>query len=153
MAARTAVVTASGGKGIALVMKVLVLTSEPITAEQLRSALEADIDPEDAEVMVVAPALAESAMKFWMSDADDAIGRAEQVRRESIERLGEEGVSATGDTGEADPYTAIEDALKTFDADRIVLFAHEPGDQRYREDLDDRELTERFGLPVDRAVV
>ena len=134
-------------------MKVLVLTSEPISAEQLRTALGSDTDPKDAEVMVVAPALAESAFKFWMSDADDAIDRAEQVRRQSVERLGQEGVSATGDTGESDPYTAIEDALKTFDAERIVLFVHEAGDRRYREDLDAREITERFGLPVDRAVV
>ena len=134
-------------------MKVLVLTSEPITAERLRSALGSGADPKDAEVMIGAPALAESAIKFWMSDADDAIGRAEQVRRESVERLGEEGISASGDTGEADPFTAIEDALKTFDADRIVLFAHEGSDERYREDLDEREISERFGLPVDRAVV
>src|SRR5947208_16308653 len=105
-------------------MKLLVLTSEPITAAQLRDALGSDGEAADAEVMVVAPALAENAMKFWMSDADDAIARAEQVRRESVERLGDAGVSATGDTGEADPYTAIEDALKTFEADRIVLFTH-----------------------------
>jgi hypothetical protein len=134
-------------------MKVLVLTSEPVTAQQLRDALGAEGDPADAEVMVVAPALAENAVKFWMSDADDAIARAEQVRRESIERLGEESVPATGDTGEADPYTAIEDALKTFEADRIVLFTHGGEDQRYREDLDDAEIAERFGLPVAHAVV
>jgi len=134
-------------------MKVLVLTSEPITAQQLRDALGSDGDPGDAEVMVVAPALADSAVKFWMSDADEAIARADQVRRESVERLGREGVSATGDTGEADPYTAIEDALKTFDADRIVLFTHGDDAQRYREDLDDREIAERFGRPVDHASV
>jgi len=134
-------------------MKLLVLTSEPITAQQLRDALPAGGDPADAEVMVVAPALAESAVKFWMSDADDAIARAESVRRESVEQLGEAGVSATGDTGEADPYTAIEDALKTFEAERIVLFTHRGEAQRYREDLDERELADRFGLPVDRAVV
>jgi hypothetical protein len=134
-------------------MKILVLTSEPVTAQQLRDALGSGSDPQDAEVMVVAPALADTAMKFWMSDADDAIARAEQVRRESVEGLGREGVSATGDTGEADPYTAIEDALKTFDADRIVLFTHEADAQRYREDLDDSEITERFGIPVDHATV
>ena len=60
---------------------------------------------------------------------------------------------ATGDTGEADPYTAIEDALKTFDADRIVLFTHGGDAQRYREDLDDAEIAARFGRPVDHAVV
>src|ERR1700758_5146779 len=125
-------------------MKVLVVTSEPINAQQLRGALTSDGDPSDAEVMVVAPALADSAVKFWMSDADDAIERAEQVRRESVERLGQEGVSASGDTGEADPYTAIEDALKTFDADRIVLFTHAGESQRYREDHDEREIADRL---------
>jgi hypothetical protein len=134
-------------------MKVLVITSEPITAQHLRDALGSDGDPSDAEVMVVAPALADNAMKFWMSDADTAIARAEEVRQASVERLGEAGVSAAGDTGEADPYLAIEDALKTFDADRIVLFTHGGEAQRYREDLDDREIAERFGRPVDHASV
>jgi hypothetical protein len=134
-------------------MKVLAVTSEPITAGHLRDALGADRDLSDTEVMVVAPALADSALQFWMSDADEAIARAEEVRRESVERLGQEGVPATGDTGEADPYLAIEDALKTFDADRIVLFTHGGGAQRYREDLDEREIGERFGRPVEHASV
>jgi hypothetical protein len=134
-------------------MKVLALTSEPITAGQLRDALGADKDLSDTEVMVVAPALAGSAVQFWMSDADEAIARAEEVRLQSVERLGEEGVSATGDTGEADPYLAIEDALKTFDADRIVLFTHGGEGQRYREEIDEREIGERFGRPVDHASV
>jgi hypothetical protein len=134
-------------------MKVLAVTSEAITAAQLRDALGADNDLSETEVMVVAPALADSGFKFWMSDADDAIARAEAVRRESVERLGKEGVSATGDTGEADPYLAIEDALKTFDADRIVLFTHAGDDQRYREDLDEGEIRDRFDRPVDHASV
>jgi len=134
-------------------MKVLVLTSEPITAQALRGALSTDIDPAGAEVMLVAPAFAESAVRFWMSDADDAIARADDVWRESVERLDEAGIPATGDTGEADPHTAIEDALKTFDADRIVVFTHRGEDQRYREDLDEAELSERFGRPVDHATV
>ncbi|HTU84567.1 MAG TPA: hypothetical protein VMF57_03275 [Solirubrobacteraceae bacterium] len=134
-------------------MKLLVLTSEPITAQQLRGALRSDIEPSEAEVMLVAPAFAESAVRFWMSDADDAIARADDVWRESVKRLDEAGIPATGDTGEADPHTAIEDALKTFDAERIVVFSHEGEDQRYREDLDRAELAERFGLPVDQAAV
>ncbi|HSC04548.1 MAG TPA: hypothetical protein VLC49_14555 [Solirubrobacteraceae bacterium] len=134
-------------------MKVLAVTSEPITAGQLRDALGTDKDLSDTEVMVVAPAFADSGFKFWMSDADEAIARAEEVRVQSVERLGQEGVSATGDTGEADPYVAIEDALKTFGADRIVLFTHGGDAQRYREDLDEREIGERFGLPVNHTSV
>jgi len=134
-------------------MKLLVLTSEPVTAEQLRGAVQADLDPREAEVMVVAPALQENPLKFWLSDADEAIARAEEVRRESLRRLGEEGVSASGDTGESDPLEAIQDALNTFPADRIVLFVHPNPGQRYREDVDVAEIEERFGLPVDRATV
>src|SRR5438270_10530396 len=105
-------------------MKLLVLTSEPISARQLRGAIAEDVDPREAEVLVVAPALQESRVKFWLSDADDAIARAETVRRRSLERLGQEGISASGDTGESDPLEAIADALNTFQADRIVLFVH-----------------------------
>jgi hypothetical protein len=136
-----------------MAMKVLVVTSEPISAPQLRDALGTDTDPTDAEVMVVAPALSESALRFWMSDADEAIARADEVRRTSVAKLDEAGVAASGDTGEGDPQAAIEDALKTFGADRIVVFTHEARDQRYREDVDRDELAERFGLPVDHAIV
>ena len=134
-------------------MKLLVLTSEPISARQLRGAIAEDVDPREAEVLVVAPALQESRVKFWLSDADDAIARAETVRRRSLERLGQEGISASGDTGESDPLEAIADALNTFQADRIVLFVHPDSGKRYREDLDAAEIEERFGIPVDRATV
>jgi hypothetical protein len=134
-------------------MKLLVVTSEPISAQQLRDALPEDIDAERAEVMVVAPALQENPLKFWVSDADEAIAKAEQVRRESVERLGAEGVGASGDTGESDPLAAIQDALQTFPADRIVVFTHGEDQQRYREDVDEAEIRDRFRIPVDRALL
>jgi hypothetical protein len=134
-------------------MKLLVLTSEPISAEQLRDALGDELEPDGTEVVIVAPALQQNPIKFWFSDADDAIARAEQVRRESVENLGEAGVPASGDTGESDPLAAIYDALQTFDADRIVLFKHAGGDRRYREDVDPAAVRERFGVPVVEAPV
>jgi hypothetical protein len=134
-------------------MKLLALTAEPIASADLRNALPPDVDPDHVEVMVVAPALQDSALRFWFSDADDAISRADQVRRESVERLGDDGVSAAGDTGESDTMRAVEDALQTFPAERILIFTHPEEDQRYREDVDVEELRARFGLPVDRAEI
>jgi hypothetical protein len=134
-------------------MKLLVLTSEPISAGQLRDAVSGNVDPADAEVMLVAPALQENPLKFWFSDADNAIARAEEVRAQSLERLGEEGVAASGDTGESDPIQAIQDALLTFPADRIVLFTHQGEAAQYREDVDPQQVGQRFGLPVDHATV
>lgn len=133
--------------------KLLVLASEPISAQQLRAAMPSEISPQDAEVMVIVPALQENALRFWLSDADEAISRADRVRRATMEELGESGVSASGDVGESDPLAAIEDALNTFPADRIVLFTHPDETRRYREDLDEQELRARFGVPVDSATV
>jgi hypothetical protein len=130
-------------------MKVLVIASEPISADRLRAALGAATD--DAEVMVVAPALHSSALRFWLSDADEAIQRAESVQRETVEGFDDAGVDAHGDTGESDPVKAVEDVLVTFPAERIVLFTRPASDQRHDEDIDADALQERFGLPVQRA--
>ena len=134
-------------------MKVLVLTREAIGAEQLRSALDGDVPAQELEVLVVAPALQESGLRFWMADADEAIARAGQVKRETVRELDAQGVPVEGDTGESDPLQAIQDALQTFPADRIILFRHPGDEQHYREDFDLDEVRERFGLPVEDAVV
>ena len=133
-------------------MQILVLTTEPISADQLRDALLGGTDPTDARVMLVAPALHESALQFWVSDADDAIARADAVRLETLRKLGEDGIAAAAETGEADPERAIADALKTFAADQILIFRHaDSDDQRYREDVDIDALSERFGVTVTEA--
>jgi hypothetical protein len=134
-------------------MRLLVLTTEPVTASQLRDALPEDVQPEQAEVMVVAPALHDDALHFWLSDADRAIANAEHVREETVQRLDQQGVSASGDTGESDPMQAIQDALQSFSADRVVLFTHPESERRYREDLDPAAVQQRFGIPVDHALV
>ena len=56
-------------------MKLLVLASDPVGADDVRRALPGDDDISGAEVLVVAPAVNESPMRFWMSDADAAIAR------------------------------------------------------------------------------
>jgi predicted TIM-barrel enzyme len=127
-------------------MRVLVVTAEPLSADMLRAAL--GQDAADAEVMVVSPALQDSPLKFWSSDADAAIARAQEVQEETVERLEEEGVDAAGDTGESDPLQAVEDALATFEADRIVVFAHPEGERAYREEELAAAARERFGVPV-----
>ena len=134
-------------------MRVLILTSEPISAARLSSALPADLDPKDVEIMVVAPALQSSPIKFWLSDADDAIARAQHTEQETVERLSRDGLEVDSETGESDPEQAIQDALQTFPADQILVFTHPQGEQRYRENVDVAVLERRFGLPVKQATV
>ncbi len=132
-------------------MKILVVTSEAITAEGLKDAL--GEEAEHAEILVVAPALHRSWLRFWMSDADGAIARAGKVSDETVEGLREEGIQASGDTGEGDVIEAIGDALTTFPADRIVVFAHPEGSEHYREGLNADELRERFPVAVEQRVL
>jgi hypothetical protein len=129
-------------------MKTLLLTSDPLTARQLRDVVGSD--GLDDEVMVVAPALHTSALRFWISDADEAISRAAWVQESTVENLEHADVDAVGDTGEGDPAEAIADALSSFEADRVVVFTN-PGSPRYREAIDAAELQRRFGIPVERA--
>jgi hypothetical protein len=132
-------------------VKLLVVTPEPVDAALLRSTLGDEV--EGAEVLVISPATNESKLAFWVSDPDEAIAEAGAAQEETVERLEEEGIDAAGDTGESEPAVAIQDALATFAADRIVIFSHPEGDRDYREDDGLADAQERFGVPVTHAVI
>jgi len=127
-------------------MRILMLVSEAASGDVLKSAIGVDA-AEDAEVLVVAPAL-NSKIRFLASDPDPAIRRAEEVAAETAERLGEAGIDAAGDTGESDPLQAIEDALVTFDADEIVVCTHHGGKRNWLEEGVVDDAKNRFDLPV-----
>jgi hypothetical protein len=131
--------------------KILALVAEPISADVLRSAV-GEGEADSAEVLVVAPAL-NTKKRFFLADPDPAIERAEAVQEETVERLGEEGIDAAGDTGEEDPLLALQDALVTYDADEIVLFTHAGGKRNWLEDGLVEQAKERFDPPVRHMVV
>ncbi len=122
------------------------LVSEAASGDVLKSAVGADA-ADDAEVLVVAPAL-NSKVRFFASDPDPAIRRAEGVADETAERLGEEGIDAAADTGESDPLQAIEDALVTFAADEIVICTHRGGERNWLEEGVVDDAGARFDVPV-----
>ena len=131
-------------------MKLLVVTPEPVDAAFVRETLGEDVS--GAEVLVISPATNSSPVAFWVSDPDEAIHEAEVAQEETVERLEEEGIDAAGDTGESEPAVAIQDALATFAADRIVIFTH-AGEKDYREDDGLADVEERFGIPVTHAEI
>ena len=129
-------------------MKLLVVTPEPIDADILRRSLGDEVN--GAEVLVLSPATNQSRLAFWVSDPDDAIAEAKEAETATVANLREADVDATGDVGESDPAQAIDDALATFAADRIVIFSHPEGDRDYRED---ESLKNRWSIPVTHAVI
>jgi hypothetical protein len=100
----------------------------------------------------VAPATT-TRFRWLVDDPDSGIERAEAVQEESVERLSEEGVDAAGDTGDADPLLAVQDALQTFPADRIVLFTHAEGKRNWQEEGFMEQARERFDPPVSHMVI
>ncbi len=125
-------------------MKLLVVAPHAVDAAAVRSALPGE-DLEGAEVLVVSPALHDSGVRFWMSDSDAAIEQAEQAAADTAGALRDEAASVRATAGESEPLLAIQDALATFPADRIVVFRGD--DDAYRaEDL--AEAGSRFGVPV-----
>jgi hypothetical protein len=125
-------------------MKLLVLAPHAVDAAAIRSHL-SEQDLSDAEVLVVSPAMQQSGLRFWMSDSDDAIIAAEKAADETAEALRAEAGHVRAQTGESEPLQALQDALATFPADRIIVFRGEEDDYR-EEDL--AQARERFGVPV-----
>jgi hypothetical protein len=128
-------------------VKLLVLATDPVSAHDVRKALPGD-DLEGAEVLVVSPAVNESPVAFWVSDADEAIADAESTAEQTADALRERGVQARATTGESDPLLAMQDALATYQADRVLVFAREDEGARYREEDMLGEAQRRFGVPV-----
>jgi hypothetical protein len=128
-------------------VRLLVLATDPVDAESVRTALPED-DLDGAEVLVVSPAVNESAVAFWVSDSDEAIEEAESAAERTAAGLRERGARARATTGESEPLLALQDALATFPADRVLVFVRDEDEARYREDDVIGEAERRFDVPV-----
>jgi hypothetical protein len=128
-------------------VKLLILATDPVDASEVRRALGGE-DVEGAEVLVVSPAVNSSPLAFWVSDSDEAIADAESVARDTAQALSAEGARTRARAGESEPLLALQDALATFPADRILVVVRDGDDARYREDDVLGEAERRFGVPV-----
>jgi hypothetical protein len=128
-------------------VKLLVLATDPVSADDVRSALP-DEELDGAEVLVVSPAVNESAVAFWVSDADEAIADAESTAERSAASLRDSGAQARSTAGESEPLLALQDALATYQADQVLIFVRDEDSARYREDDVLGEARRRFGITV-----
>lgn len=131
-------------------MRLLVLSADPVTAEAVREALPGEDGLEGVDVLVVSPALNESALAFWVSDSDEAIADAESAAEKSVAALADRSGRVRSEVGESEPLVALEDAMATFPADRILVFVRPDDEQRYKEDEVCGQASARFGVPVEQ---
>jgi hypothetical protein len=132
--------------------RILVIANETVGGEELRSILRTKAEGVRERILVVCPAL-NSAVRTWASDEDGARAAAQARLDASLARLREEGVHASGEVGDGDPLQAMEDALRTFGADEIVISTHPPGRSHWLERNVVGNARERFDVPITHVVV
>jgi hypothetical protein len=132
--------------------RILVVANETVGGGALRAELERRVREPATEVLVVAPALA-SHVQHWVSDVDGARSEADERVRASVARLAETGLVVRGEVGDQDPLQAIEDALRTFGANEIVISTHPEGRSHWLEQDLISKARERFALPITHVVV
>ncbi len=132
--------------------RVLVVANETVGGSELLAELKRHARDAKTEVLVVTPAL-NSPLKHWVSDEDGARAAAGKRLDDSLEAMRAAGLSARGEVGDADPLQAIEDALRTFAPDELVISTHPEGRSHWLERGVVAGAKERFELPVTHVVV
>ncbi len=124
--------------------RILVIANESCQGSGLCDELTYRAGRIPSEVFVVAPALTRSRLHYLASDLDreteQAAERIDTLRRE----LDHHHIPMSGRVGDANPLVAIEDALREFPADEIVIATHPHDQSGWLERNVVHEARERF---------
>lgn len=133
--------------------RLLVVANETVGGALLLDEIADRCRNHDCEVLVVTPALPTSRASHWASDSDEARELARQRMELSLLAIAELGLKVRGEIGDADPNVAIEDALRLFPADEIVISTHPPERSRWLERGVVDRAREEIDLPISHIVV
>ena len=132
--------------------RVLVVANETVGGEELMREIGELALSGSTQFHVVCPAL-NSRLKTWTSDSDAAREAAQQRLDQTLRRLADVGIEATGEVGDLDPLVAMEDAIRTFHPDEIVISTHPLGKSNWLERGVVTAARDRFDLNVTHVVV
>ncbi len=133
--------------------RILVVANQTAAGKELLEELRNRCRGGDCEVLLVSPALVGSRAERWASDIDEGLDLARERMARSVTALRGVGVEVRAEVGDPDPNMAIEDALRTFPADEIVISTLPPGESKWLEhDVVERTRGE-VDLPMTHVVV
>jgi hypothetical protein len=130
-----------------------VVTTVPLEGDLLRRRVREHTGSEDAEVRVVAPASDVSPLEWLANDEDEARAEAAEVAERSARAVAPEADVAEAEVGDVDPVQAIEDALREFPAEEIIVVTRRGSEAGWLEKDAGAEALQRFHVPVTRLVV
>lgn len=128
--------------------RVLVVANETVGAEELLAEIRRIEDGRSSRFHVLAPAVPEEhGLGTW--NQEGAIAAAQQRLDRTLSCLRAEGLQADGHVGDMLPLAAIEDALRTFPADTIVISTHPLAKSHWLR----RDLVEKARRKFERPVI
>ena len=133
--------------------RILVVTTAPVEGDALRERVRDHAVGEDAELRVVATASDLSPLAWLATDEDKARREAAERAAGMEEAVTPEAEAVEAEVGDSDPVQAIEDALRTFPADELLLVTRRDDDAGWLEEGAAAEALARFSLPVTHLVV
>ena len=124
--------------------KVLVVTTAVADESELRDEL-ADAD----EVRIVAPAAKVSRLAWLTGAEDDARAEADRAAQSAAEAaLGQAEVEVDPTSQNTDAAQDVDDALRTFHPDEVVVVTRAGEESTWLEDEALRKAVEESGVPV-----
>jgi len=144
--ARIEVATADDGHHHALVA-LLGAIDDRALAQQVARHVEresaAAAERRETDVLLVSPAL-NPLLDHWAADVSGARADAERRLDASLNRLASTGVPAHGSIGDSNPVLAVEDALREFPADEVIVVGPEDATEELAA-----EIRRRLDRPVE----
>ena len=132
--------------------RILVIANETVAGDTLHQMIRQKSEGYRTNVLVVAPAQP-SPLQHLASDDDPGRRAALERVDASLAKLREAGFSAQGQVGDPDPVQAIEDALRTFGPDEIIISTHPEGRSHWLERGIVESARDRFAVPITHVVV
>ncbi len=106
-------------------------------------------------VFAARPFLATGDPGVTPSEDEDAAERVRllEARDRALAALREAGITARGQVSDDDPVQAVEDALRVFGADEVIISTHPPGRSNWIEQNVVERARERCDCPIRHVVV
>ncbi|HVW89634.1 MAG TPA: hypothetical protein VHC01_09220 [Gaiellaceae bacterium] len=132
--------------------RILVIANETVGGPELLGEVRERAGGRRVRVLVVSPAL-NTPLGHWTNDEEEARAAAQARLDQSIAGFRAAGLETEGEIGDDDPIQAIEDAVRTFQPDELVISTHPEGRSHWLERGVVEKAQERFALPVTHVIV
>jgi hypothetical protein len=130
---------------------VLVVANETLAGDELRKQI-TRVDPEHTEIDVLVPVLT-SRLHYAATDIDRERVAAQARLNRSLRWAQQCGIVARGEVGDPSPATALEDRLRAFGADEVIVVTHPSEDESWQEHGELKRLRRELDVPVTHVSV